>query len=281
MVGQGHVRCASVSCHYSSSRQPAVVVMVMQVEEQLAALRSWTSNPGQNPLSLAHVRALLCLLDDLLLLLTPHNSSSQSSESNCLLDGFLVLADAFGSFLAALLALRQYAADLRAAVRRRDPAKVASAARRQRQVGKELQQLSAATSSTRARMSDNEVVRTTVAQAINDTAVASASVFLQLGALADKAASLAIMSSPTPASSSSSSTSKKKKHIVLTSSSKTKQQQQQQQQALLCDDEQRQSLEKLQELDHCIGELESETEKVFRSLVQIRVSMLNIHTPSF
>ncbi|KAK3134607.1 hypothetical protein QOZ80_6AG0551270 [Eleusine coracana subsp. coracana] len=262
MVGQGgHVRCASVPCHYaSSSSQPVVVVMVMQVEEQLAALRSWTSNPGQNPLSLAHVRALLCLLDDLLLLLlTPHNSSQDNN--NCLLDGFLVLADAFGSFLAALLALRQYAADLRAAVRRRDPAKVASAARRQRQIGKELQQLSAATT-TRARMSDNEVVRATVAQAINDTAVASASVFLHVGALADKAASLAIMSSP-------SSSKSNKKHILLTSSSKTKQQH-----ALLYDDEQRQALEKLQELDHCIGELETETEKVFRSLVQIRIKQM-------
>jgi len=41
------------------------------------------------------------------------------------------------------------------------------------------------------------------------------------------------------------------------------------------------ALEKLQELEQCVRELESESEKVFRSLVQTRVSLLNIHTPTF
>jgi hypothetical protein len=98
----GHVRSASVPCHSHP--------VVMQVDDQLVALRSWTSNPGQNPLSLAHVRALLCVLDELL-----HLPLALGSATDTLLDGFLVLADASGSFLAALLALRQYASDLRAA----------------------------------------------------------------------------------------------------------------------------------------------------------------------
>ena len=43
------------------------------------------------------------------------------------------------------------------------------------------------------------------------------------------------------------------------------------------------ALEKLQELEQCVRERESESEseKVFRSLVQTRVSLLNIHTPTF
>jgi hypothetical protein len=86
------------------------------VEHQLVVLRSWTSNSGQNPLSLAHVRVLLCVLDELLHLPLPLGSTIDT-----LLDGFL--ADVFGSFLAMLLALRQYA----------------SAARKQRQLGKELE----------------------------------------------------------------------------------------------------------------------------------------------
>jgi hypothetical protein len=36
--------------------------------------------------------------------------------------------------------------------------------------------------------------------------------------------------------------------------------------------------ERLEELEECIEELEAGSEKVFRSLVQTRVALLNIHT---
>ncbi|EEE51254.1 hypothetical protein OsJ_32124 [Oryza sativa Japonica Group] len=39
------------------------------------------------------------------------------------------------------------------------------------------------------------------------------------------------------------------------------------------------ALEKLEELEECIGEMESGSEKVFRRLLQTRVSLLNIHNP--
>ena len=61
-------------------------------------------------MSLAHVRALLCVLDEL-----PHLTLAQATlaraavDAEGLLDGFLVLADAFGTLLAALVALRQHA----------------------------------------------------------------------------------------------------------------------------------------------------------------------------
>jgi hypothetical protein len=262
----GHVRSASVPCHSHP--------VVMQVEDQLVALRSWTSDPGQNPLSLAHVRALLCVLDELL-----HLPLGLGSATDTLLDGFLLLADASGSFLAALLALRQYAADLRAAVRRRDPAKVASAARKQRQLGKELEQLAAAMAREAARCSSRgtslssatEVART-VAEAINDIAVASAFVFVEVGALAHAAAAAG-----SPAATSSTSKSKKQTRLRSASSSSRSKQRRK------ASEEQREALalSKLQELEQCIGELESETEKLFRSLVQTRVSLLNIHTQGF
>lgn len=268
MGRHGHVRSASVPCHTHP--------LLMDVDDQLLALRSWTSNPGQNPLSLAHVRALLCVLDELL-----HLPLAQGAlvAADSLLDGFLVLADAFGTFLAALLALRQHASELRAALRRRDAAKLASAARAQKQVGKELEHLAAAAareaarcaraslaSSTYRAPAELEVART-VAEVVNGTAVASAAVFSVVGALADAAAVLA-----SPASSSS-----PKKRLPLVnassrSSSKTPASEEQREAA---------ALGKLQELEQCIGELESESEKVFRSLVQTRVSLLNIHTPTF
>ncbi|CAN6200462.1 unnamed protein product [Urochloa humidicola] len=266
-----HVRSASVPC---GTTHP----VVMDVGGQLLALRSWTSNPGPNPLSLAHVRALLCVLDELLHLPLAHRALAASC-SDALLDGFLVLADAFGTFLAALLALRHHAADLRAALRRRDAAKLASAARAQRQLGRDLEHLAAAvareaarcarasmlaSSSGAASAAELEVART-VAEAVNDTAAASAAVFSEVGAVADAAAA---MSSP-----ASSSPKKRLPPLVMNASSRSSGKEKEQREAA--------ALGKLQELEQCIGELESESEKVFRSLVQTRVSLLNIHTPTF
>jgi hypothetical protein len=124
-------------------------------------------------------------------------------------------------------------------------------------------------SSSRACLSSATEVARTVAEAINDIAVASASVFVEVGALADAAAAAG-----SPATSSTSK-SKKQTRLNASSSSWSKQRK--------ASEEQREALalSKLQELEQCIGELESETEKVFRSLVQTRVSLLNIHTPGF
>ncbi|KAG8074564.1 hypothetical protein GUJ93_ZPchr0006g46161 [Zizania palustris] len=260
----GHMRSASLPCHSHP--------LVTHVDDQLLALRSWTSNPGQNPLSLAHVRALLCVLEELLHL--PLAAAAASTDR--LLHGFLVLADAFGSFLAALLSIRQHAAELQAAVRRRDQAKIASAARAQSQVYKELAQLAAGVARKASRCARPSVtsctehagateleVARTVAQAINDTAVASASVFIEVGSLADAAAAA---TAPPPTN--------KRLSLMHTWSRSNK--------AASCE-EQREvaALQKLKDLEQCIGELESESEKVFRSLVQARVSLLNIHTQLF
>ncbi|KAF7098978.1 hypothetical protein CFC21_100672 [Triticum aestivum] len=255
----GHVRSASVP----TQRNP----LLTHVDDQLRALRSWTSDPGQNPLALAHVRALLCVLDELL----EHSYLPLAlAPADALLDGFLALADAYGCFLAALLALRGHAAELRAAVRRRDPAKLASAARAQRRASKDLAGLAAAvakcvpvpvhTSSSSA-SSCLDVART-VAKAVGDTAAASASVFLQVAALADAAAATALASS---------SATSPKPRLALVSGKKP---------AAAGEDTHRDAAARLLELEECVGELESESEKVFRSLVRTRVSLLNIHTPA-
>jgi DNA-binding transcriptional regulator YbjK len=110
-------------------------------------------------------------------------------------------------------------------------------------------------------------VARTVAEVVNGTAVASAAVFSVVGALADAAAVLA-----SPASSSSPEKRLPLVNASSRSSSKTPASEEQREAA---------ALGKLQELEQCIGELESESEKVFRSLVQTRVSLLNIHTPTF
>ncbi|KAI4977330.1 hypothetical protein ZWY2020_057242 [Hordeum vulgare] len=224
--------------------------------------------PGKNPLALAHVRALLSVLDELL----EHSYLPLAlAPADALLDGFLALADAYGSFLPALLALRGHTADLRAAVRRRDPVKLASAARAQRRAAKDLAGLAAAvarcvpvhTHATSSSSSSGLEVARTVAQAVGDTAAASASVFLQVAALADAAAATALASS---------SATSPKTRLTLVGGKRPA--------AAAGEDTHRDAAARLQELEQCVGELESESEKVFRSLLQTRVSLLNIHTPT-
>jgi hypothetical protein len=101
-----------------------------------------------------------------------------------------------------------------------------------------------------------EVARA-VAEAVNDTAAA---VFLEVGAVADAAAALASRASDSP----------RKSRLPPLSWSK--------QRTVMGDGEERREGA---ELEQCVRELESESEKVFRSLVQTRVSLLNIHTPTF
>jgi hypothetical protein len=127
-------------------------------------------------------------------------------------------------------------------------------------------------SSSRACLSSATEVARTVAEAINDIAVASAFVFVEVGALAHAAAAAG-----SPAATSSTSKSKKQTRLRSASSSSRSKQRRK------ASEEQREALalSKLQELEQCIGELESETEKLFRSLVQTRVSLLNIHTQGF
>ncbi|KAM0916407.1 hypothetical protein ACQ4PT_010193 [Festuca glaucescens] len=189
------------------------------------------------------------------------------SSSSRLLDGFLTLADAYGSFLAALLALRQHAADLRAAVRRRDPAKLASAARAQRRPAKELVGLATAVArcspiptpfhAAVGFSSEIEVVRT-VAEAVSDTAAASPSVFHQVAFLADAVAAttLAVSSSSSKKRSKMAASEEMQKDVAAA------------------------AMVRLQELEQCVGELESQSDKVFRSLLHTRVSLFNIHTPT-
>ena len=85
VVAVVHVVRASVPCHTHP--------LLADVDDQLLALRSWTSNPGPKyPLSLAHVRALLCVLDELLRLplaqATLARSHTVAADYDDLLDGF-------------------------------------------------------------------------------------------------------------------------------------------------------------------------------------------------
>lgn len=177
------------------------------------------------------------------------------------LDGFLALADAYGTFESAVLALRQSAAELRrrAAWRRRDGRHGA-----ERTGGREeLCRLAAAmrhavrrtpaAASRTANDADGEVVGI-VAEAAAVTAAASEAILLRCAA----------MSRDVPAMVQTAASHKWLAWLGVTRAAKKAASP---------------ALEKLEELEECIGEMESGSEKVFRRLLQTRVSLLNIHNP--
>ncbi|XP_074589861.1 uncharacterized protein LOC141845761 [Curcuma longa] len=118
------------------------------ISHLLDQIRSAPGDRGDSSSSSSGMDAidrLLAAVDDLLRL-------PQAREALCrrpawadrLLDAFLRLADAHGSFRSAVLALSDRRAEAQAAIRRADPARLASAARSLRRTEKEVAQVAAA-----------------------------------------------------------------------------------------------------------------------------------------
>ncbi|KAG2608591.1 uncharacterized protein LOC120668654 [Panicum virgatum] len=241
-----HVRSISLPCRSHP--------LLAHLHTQTAAARFWAANPTAPSSGLAHVDALHAALAELLLLPEPQDAV-RSAASDRLLDAFLLLADAHRGFQEALLALRHDAADARAALRRRDAARLASAARSQRRSEKEIARLAAAVSSVAAAAK--------CARLTEETEMAAA---LMEAAAASAAASAAVFSAV--ASMSAAASSSKKTATFAAFAKKA---------APVAADV---APEKLEELEQCIDECESGSEMMFRSIVRTRVSLLNIRTPA-
>ena len=246
-----HVRSISLPCRSHP--------LLAHLHTQTAAARFWAANPTAPSSGLAHVHALLAALAELLLLPEPQDAvRSAAASSDSLLDAFLLLADAHRGFQEALLALRRDAADVRAALRRRDAARLASAARSQRRTDKELARLAAAVSSSSAAAATK-----CCARLAEETEMAAA---LMEAAAAIGAASAAVFSAV--ASMSAAASSSKKTATFAAFAKKA------------APEAADVAPEKLEELEQCIDECESGSEMVFRSIVRTRVSLLNIRTPA-
>ncbi|KAL6634898.1 hypothetical protein ACP70R_027569 [Stipagrostis hirtigluma subsp. patula] len=110
----------------------------------------------------------------------PLRRLARSPLAERLLDDFLRLADAHGSFRAALVALAALQAEARAALRRGDPARLASAARALRRSGRHLPRIASsaravATKSPPAPPADLPADAAAIAAAVVDAAAAVAS----------------------------------------------------------------------------------------------------------
>ncbi|CAL5049758.1 unnamed protein product [Urochloa decumbens] len=137
-----HVRSISLP---SSRAHP----LLAHLQNTTRAARSWAAAATTPSTGLAHLDALHAALAELLLLPEARAALQHgSTTADCLLDAFLGLADAHGAFQEALLDLKRHAADARAALRRCDAARLASAARAQRSAEKDLARLASSVRAT-------------------------------------------------------------------------------------------------------------------------------------
>ncbi|XP_062205931.1 uncharacterized protein LOC133907853 [Phragmites australis] len=251
-----HARSASQPCHHS---HPALARLDGGVRE----LRSWSASASSSGMSsgsgLALVEAVLVALEELLA--APRAAVALHDADDQVLEGFLALADAYSTFGSALLAAKQSVAEARAGVRRGDGAMLAASVCAHRRTEKELCHLAAtmrhatvASSRPAGVTTDTEVVDV-VAEAAVAIAEASAVVFLGCAAMS-------------PGVSAVVHTLSSRKWLARLG-------------VVLADRKvvPQTAVAALEELEECIGAVESGSEKVFRKLLQARVLLLNIHNP--
>ncbi|KAM0916420.1 hypothetical protein ACQ4PT_010203 [Festuca glaucescens] len=253
-----HVRSVSLPCRSHP--------LLAHLCTHIAAVRSWVAAPASPSTGLAHLDALHAALGELLLLPEARAALHHgSATAACLLDGFLLLADAHGAFQETVVELRAHAAEAQAALRRRDDARLASAVRSLRRAEKELARLAASVRSAAkfptpsASSSAAEVeVSGALAESLAAAACASAAVFSAVESVSSTATT-AMASKKTMTSSFMS---------LVKSSTKP------------ASDEEKEvaALEKLDEVEACVAEMENGSDKVFRSILHTRVALLNIQT---
>lgn len=321
-------RSASLPCRFHP--------LVLQLDDDVADLRALVGRLASRASAEAVAEAaarlgrVLASLSGLL-----HHPQAQdplrrlgpSPFAERLLDDFLRLADAHGSFRDALVALAALQAEARAALRREDPARLASAARALRRAARDLPRVASSARAVAARPppappadlpSDAAAIAAAVVDAAAAVASASAAVFSGVSSLSVAAATARVEVDATPCWMSSparfSAPSATPRHAVVTTTrsssssmpriwwvadlmrwmSRAKRRSARRQHAATsaagprleaaADPEERErkaAFERLDDLGRCIADVESSGEKVFRALVNTRVSLLNILSPVF
>ncbi|XP_073111319.1 uncharacterized protein [Elaeis guineensis] len=280
------VRCSSLSCRF----HPAV----SHLDHNIRGLRAWHAaprplcgSPNWIAAGLERLDALLAALADLLFLpqaQEPLHRRRLSPWTDRLLDDFLRLADTHGSFRAALTELKSYQADAQVALRRNDEPRFASAVRAQRRAEKEFIRLAAgihdvgrwpAIAEEEEEEEDSEGVDMAGIMRKVTVAAVAASAAVMVGVAATSGVA-------TEAAAARGTGRQTWGAAVLRWTARAK--------AMMRGREKERekaaawrgaALAKLEKLEECIEALESSSERVFRTLVNTRVSLLNILTPTF
>nr|XP_029120127.1 uncharacterized protein LOC105042646 [Elaeis guineensis] len=262
------VRCSSLSCRF----HPAV----SHLDHNIRGLRAWHAaprplcgSPNWIAAGLERLDALLAALADLLFLpqaQEPLHRRRLSPWTDRLLDDFLRLADTHGSFRAALTELKSYQADAQVALRRNDEPRFASAVRAQRRAEKEFIRLAAGIHDVGRHGGDHEKgdggggggVRGGDGGGSGDVGGGDGGGGGAWDGEADVGA--AVLRWTARAKAMMRGREKEREKAAAWRGA---------------------ALAKLEKLEECIEALESSSERVFRTLVNTRVSLLNILTPTF
>ncbi|KAL5216568.1 hypothetical protein ABZP36_007969 [Zizania latifolia] len=318
------VRSASLPCRFHP--------LVLQLDDDVAALRLviGQSTFADVALSASSIAAAASQVGRVLVSLSellhhpqaeePLRRLGRSTFAERLLDDFLRLADAHGSFREKLVALSALQAATRAALRRGDPARLASAARAQRREGRDLPRLAAAARAVASKApkqlpEDLPVDTAAIAAAIADATVAvasgSAAVFSGLSSLSNSAAAARVEVASTPCwvtaparlTAASDAPSPSSHHRIwwvadlVRWMSRAKRRSAEKQngggdesstvrlrsvpRTKPSERARKAAFDRHENLERCIASVDSSGEKVFRALVNTRVSLLNILSPSF
>lgn len=257
-----HIRSVSLPCRSHP--------LISHLEEQIRVVRSWVASSDGSSVwietGLAQIKTIQTSIKEFLQLSQTQEILCRATSTKGLLDDFLVLADIYGSFVSAVVTLKQHQADVQSAIRRADKICLVSALRSQRQVEKEIAQLVLCLKNNvskcrhlgHASNASEAEIAGILAEAVSTTAVASMSVFSGVVAM-----------SATTSSTKTCSTMRSFKKLAFNSLAKS-----------MVSDEEFSVVEKLEEMEVCIRNVERCSERVFRSLISLRVSLLNISTPS-
>ncbi|CAL4884614.1 unnamed protein product [Urochloa decumbens] len=305
-------RSASLPCRFHP--------LVLQLDDDVADLRALLQEPSEPAPSVAdQLGRVLVSLSDLL-----HHPQAQdplrrlgrSPLADRLLDDFLRLADAHGTFRDALVSLAALQAEARAALRREDPARLASAARALRRSARDLPRIASAARAVAAKApkpppadlpADAAAIAAAVVDAAAAVASASAAVFSAVSCLSVAAATARVevepttpcwMPSParfaaTPSATPRHSTRPRPRiwwvadlmRWMSRAKRRSRQQQRHHHQGTKPSDPEEElerkaaAFERLDSLGRCIADVESSGDRVFRALVNTRVSLLNILAP--
>jgi Arabidopsis protein of unknown function len=254
-----HVRSVSLPCRSHP--------FISNLEEQIQAVRSWATNPEATSAwieaGLMQIELLYTALEDFLQRSETKETLSRSVSVDQLLDDFLQLVDFYGLFLSNLEELKQCNSEVQSALRRQDIVQMGASLRSQRHIEKQMAQLvSGLRGMTKSKQlslsSDAKEIETTgiMIEAISATAFASMTIFKGAATLSSAGSSTKMIS-----------VMKSMKTFTTTSFLERRS----------TDVE---ALGKLEGLEESIMNIKFSSEHVYRSLINSRMSLLNITTSS-
>ncbi|KAG8083940.1 hypothetical protein GUJ93_ZPchr0010g10745 [Zizania palustris] len=273
----------------SSSLPVRLHPIVAGLHDAARALLAWADAPAQTgPAWVSdgtdHAGRVLAGLADLL-----HHPQAQDALrrpwAEQLLDDLLLLADLHGCFRESLIALRQLLAETHAALRRRDGVRLTAALRAQRRSAREISRLASSARDLSHRASpgddaDEATLADAFAAATSSVAAAAAAVFSGVSSASAESAASAAPSPRTPTPYSPARTPSSPMWLVtdLLRRRRTVSFED------YCNEEEEErkaAMGRVRGLEECVAAAESGCEEVYRALVNARVSLLNLLTPTF